>query len=328
MTLRPSHRRIQERLAHLALATEPIGYPADPTQVDTNLVARLQSLAVASSITPSRRSTRLRRQLGAVVGAVGILGWAGAAAAGASVGLAATGNLPAPVQDVLADVLEVVNVSIPRPDPSPESNTQAPVSDSTRSIDDEAITSTTSESTEVEVVTNPTSPTTTVPATSTTTTVPGDANSSFAGEVVACSTRAATSNPNCFERLDDDTIAVFPVSPPCDTPAAANNPNCQDDTEDEDTNGNGNSPGNNGNGNGNNTIPACDTPAAANNPNCFEDVDDDMIIVVPSTPACHNPGQSQKPNCETTTTTTPPTNTSPACNNPGQSQKPNCETRQ
>jgi hypothetical protein len=48
MTLRPSHRRIQERLAHLAMATEPVGYPADPTQVDTNFVARLQSLAVAS----------------------------------------------------------------------------------------------------------------------------------------------------------------------------------------------------------------------------------------------------------------------------------------
>jgi len=107
MTIRASHRRLQSRLADLALSTEPVGYPTDPSEVDANFVARLQSLAIASSITPSGRSTRLRRQLGAVVGAVGILGWAGAAAAGASVGLAATGNLPAPVQNVVADVLDL-----------------------------------------------------------------------------------------------------------------------------------------------------------------------------------------------------------------------------
>ena len=54
--------------------------------------------------------------MGAVIGAVGIL----AAAAGASVGSAATGNLPAPVQEVVADVLDVVKISVltdPLPNP-------------------------------------------------------------------------------------------------------------------------------------------------------------------------------------------------------------------
>ena len=300
MAIRPSHRRIQERLVNLALSSEPVGYPTDPSQVDANFVARLQSLAIASSITPTRRSTRLRRQFGAVIGAVGILGWAGAAAAGASVGLAATGNLPAPVQDVVADVLDVVNISVPRPDPSPAPETPAPVSDSAPSIDDESMTSTT-------------------------TTIPEESTDSFGEEVVACSTPAAVSNPNCFERLDDETIAVVPLTPACDTPAATQNPNCQNnDGEDS----NSNSSGNNGNGNSNNTIPACDTPAAASNPNCFKEVDDVVIIVVPSTPACNNPGQGQKPNYETTTTTTTQTPTSRACNNPGQGQKPNCETHE
>ncbi len=317
MTIRPSHRRIQQRLADLALSTEPVGYPTNPSEVDANFVSRLQSLAVASSITPSRRSTRLRRQLGAVVGAVGIIGWAGAAAAGASVGLAATGNLPAPVQDVVADVLDVVNISIPRPDPSPEQPT--PVSDSAPLIDDETSSSRPSESADEGVVTQ-----TTVPGTSTTTTIADNPDEVFAGEVIACSTPAAANNPNCFERVDDETVAVVPVSPACDTPAAARNPNCQNDGEDEDStdNGSGNSSGNNGNGNSNGafpacdtpaaannpncegseedgdnirTIPACDTPAATNNPNCFEDVDDDIIIVVPS---CEGPAASRNPKCE------------------------------
>ncbi|MED5570124.1 MAG: hypothetical protein VYE12_01710, partial [Actinomycetota bacterium] len=111
VTIRPSHRRLQRRLVDLDLSTAPVGYSTNPSDVDENFVARLQSLAIASSIAPAPRSTRIRKQVGAVIGAVGILGWAGAAAAGASVGLAATGNLPAPVQEVVADVLDVVKIN-------------------------------------------------------------------------------------------------------------------------------------------------------------------------------------------------------------------------
>ena len=126
MTIRPSHRRLQRRLVELDLSTAPVGYSTNPSDVDENFVARLQSLAIASSIAPAPRSTRIRKQVGAVIGAVGILGWAGAAAAGASVGLAATGNLPAPVQEVVADVLDVVKISVPRPDPLPEPEVPLP----------------------------------------------------------------------------------------------------------------------------------------------------------------------------------------------------------
>ena len=50
---------------------------------------------------------------------VGLVGWTGAVAAGASAGLAATGNLPDPIQQVVADVLEGVNIEVPAPDEEP-----------------------------------------------------------------------------------------------------------------------------------------------------------------------------------------------------------------
>ena len=224
MAIRASHRRLQSRLADLALSTQPVGYPTDPSEVDANFVARLQSLAIASSVTPSRRSTRVRRQLGAVVGAVGILGWAGAAAAGASVGLAATGNLPAPVQNVVADVLDVVNVNIPRPDPTPESGVPAPGS-STTTEDEARPNSTDTQDRLIETDTDesgtPESEISTTSPTSTTTTLPEvSEGNTFTGGVVACNTPAAANNPNCFERIDDDTISLVPSIPACNTPAA------------------------------------------------------------------------------------------------------------
>ena len=55
--------------------------PGAVAGVDADLVARLCSLAVASSLAPAPRVHRWRRRIGAVVGAAGVFGWAGPAAA-------------------------------------------------------------------------------------------------------------------------------------------------------------------------------------------------------------------------------------------------------
>ena len=284
MTIRPSHRRLQRRLVELALSTAPVGYSINPSDVDENFVARLQSLAIASSIAPAPRSTRIRKQVGAVIGAVGILGWAGAAAAGASVGLAATGNLPAPVQEVVADVLDVVKISVPRPDPLPEPEVPLPTDGNPE--DQPELKN--SDSQEQGNETGPTETTPTVvpvqPSTSTSTTstppVPSD-DDQTPRKIVACGTPAVTSNPNCFKRIDEETVGIIPVDPACDARAAAKTPNCQideDTSSDNDT-----------------TIPACDTPTAAKNPNCFEEADDGAIVVRPS---CDKTTTANNPKCE------------------------------
>lgn len=284
VTIRPSHRRLQRRLGELDLSTAPVGYSTNPSDVDENFVARLQSLAIASSIAPAPRSTRIRKQVGAVIGAVGILGWAGAAAAGASVGLAATGNLPAPVQEVVADVLDVVKISVPRPDPlpapevplptdgNPEDQTELKNSDSQEQVNETGPIETTSTVVPVQPST-PTSTTSTPPVTSDDDRTPR--------KIVACGTPAATSNPNCFKRIDEETVGIIPVDPECNARAAAKTPNCQID---EDTRSDNDT-----------TIPACDTPTAAKNPNCFEEADDGAIVVVPS---CDKTTSAKNPKCE------------------------------
>ena len=75
----------------------------DPASVN---IENLASLAVASHLAAQETSGGWRRRLAALIGGVGIVGWTSAVAAGASAGLAATGNLPDPVQQVVADVLE------------------------------------------------------------------------------------------------------------------------------------------------------------------------------------------------------------------------------
>jgi len=271
MILRPSNRRLKHRLADHARSTAPFGYSTDPADADENLVARLQSLAVASSIAPVPRSTRLRRQVGAVIGAVGILGWAGATAASASVGLAATGNLPAPVQEVVADVLDVVKISVPRPDPS--LNPEAPVPAEGSSGEDKQVEDSISQGTPIRNVSGGTVPTSTSSSTSTTTTTSPDEpiEDLITGLVIACTTPAAEKNPECFERIDDETISIIPVISPCDTSDPSRNPDCKGSSnpgvKSDETK---------------NTIPACNAPANKEIPYCFEETDEESILVVPS----------------------------------------------
>ena len=278
MTIRPSHRRLQRRLE--SRPTAPVGYSLI-RRCGRELVARL-SLAIASSIAPVLGQREL--QTGGRIGVVGILGWAGAAAAGAGVGLAATGNLPAPVQEIVADVLDVVKISVPRPDPLPVPEVPLPTNGG--SEDQPEL-----ENSDSQEQTNETGPIETTPtvvpvqpstSTSTTSTPPVTSDDDQTPrKIVACGTPAVTSNPNCFKRIDEETVGIIPVDPACDARAAAKTPNCQideDTSSDNDT-----------------TIPACDTPTAAKNPNCFEEADDGAIVVRPS---CDKTTTANNPKCE------------------------------
>ena len=111
----PASRNIRRRLALVEVKSTPAGCPTNSVAVDGDLAVRLSSLAVTSSAKAEVKARRLRRRVSAAIGAIGIAGWAGVAATGLSVGLAGTGNLPAPVQGVVADVLEMIRIEIPRP---------------------------------------------------------------------------------------------------------------------------------------------------------------------------------------------------------------------
>ena len=105
-------RRLRRRLEALSAQAPTF----DPTSVN---IENLAALATASNLAGQRATGGWRRRIVALIGSVGLVGWTGAVAAGASAGLAATGNLPDPIQQVVADVLEGVNIEVPAPDEEP-----------------------------------------------------------------------------------------------------------------------------------------------------------------------------------------------------------------
>ncbi|MGA1566564.1 MAG: hypothetical protein ACO39Q_10190, partial [Ilumatobacteraceae bacterium] len=290
IALLPTSRSLRRRLSDLAVATAPVGYPNDPAAVDGDLLARLQSIAIASSVTTEARTGRLRRRVAAVIGAVGVFGWAGAAAAGASVGLATTGNLPAPVQEVVADVLEVVNIEVPRPVRTVEidGSSGTPSSDDLGASD--GVDAAASNSTGAEPPDGGTTGAQGVDAESesdepqggdsTSTTVPGSTTSTTStdsdneatdapGNSASAGNSSASGRPNPVL-----PVVTLPISV-CSNPVVSNrNPNCatttttpdQDGTStdgqdpstgDATTESDTESPGN-----------ACNTSASSRNPNC------------------------------------------------------------
>ena len=88
-------------------------------EVAENLAARLKSLAVSSSQMEEARQGRVGRKVLALIGSVGIFAWVGVTGVAASVGLVATGNMPAPIQNVVSSVLEVAGIQVPRADEDP-----------------------------------------------------------------------------------------------------------------------------------------------------------------------------------------------------------------
>ena len=100
------------------LAATRVDVPLDDRWAD-DLATRLSSLAVAASFESGAKKGRLRRKFLAAIGSIGVIGWIGVTGAAASVGLATTGNLPAPIQDVVSDVFDVVGIEIPKSNDEP-----------------------------------------------------------------------------------------------------------------------------------------------------------------------------------------------------------------
>ncbi len=131
--------RVSRRSLVARLAATRSHEPLDDVFAE-DLAARLQSLAVASSFEIDARKGRLGRKVVAVLGSIGVVGWIGVTGAAASVGLAATGNLPAPVQNVVSTVFDVVGIDVPRADDEPSpADEQAPIQVDDVLVDDTVI---------------------------------------------------------------------------------------------------------------------------------------------------------------------------------------------
>lgn len=117
--------RLSRRSLSARLEATRVDVPLNDAFAD-DLAARLKSLAVAASFEAGAKKGRLRRKFVAVIGSMGVIGWIGVTGAAASVGLATTGNLPAPIQRVVSSVFDVVGIDIP----SSDENVPAPVDDS------------------------------------------------------------------------------------------------------------------------------------------------------------------------------------------------------
>ena len=101
-------RELAERLR---ASTDSTFVPTSSTLVD-----RLPDLARASGLARAPRHSRVGRRFAAVLGSIGIVGWMTMAGAGAAVvGVSATGALPDPVQQFVADLVENVGIDLPDP---------------------------------------------------------------------------------------------------------------------------------------------------------------------------------------------------------------------
>lgn len=155
--------RVSRRSLVARLEATRVDAPLSDVFAD-DLAARLQSLAVAASFEVGATKGRYRRKFVAAIGSIGVIGWIGwigVTGAAASVGLASTGNLPAPVQDVVSSVFGVVGIELPTSD----ENEPAPVEEpSTIDIEETPVDSTVP--VEDSAPLDPTTPVeTTIPAT-------------------------------------------------------------------------------------------------------------------------------------------------------------------
>ena len=104
----------------------------------STLGERLQALAMASSSAPPPLHRRWGRRIVAILASIGLVGWLSTGVASASVVLAATGNLPDPVQQFVADAVEVLGVDLPDPEEEREAGGGAEGDDADADIDDGA----------------------------------------------------------------------------------------------------------------------------------------------------------------------------------------------
>lgn len=86
---------------------------------DHDLAARLQSLAVSSSMSERQSPMNLFRRVVVLVGRVSVVGWIAAAVLLAGFSLSAVNGLPDPLQVAVSNVLNVVGINVPNPKNEP-----------------------------------------------------------------------------------------------------------------------------------------------------------------------------------------------------------------
>lgn len=81
----------------------------------STLMERLPDLAKASTGSSTPLLVRAGRRMAGTLASIGLIGWLTMGGAGAIMTVAAVGDLPDPVQQFVADVVEVVGIDIPDP---------------------------------------------------------------------------------------------------------------------------------------------------------------------------------------------------------------------
>ena len=77
---------------------------------------RLPDLAKASAGVSNPVAVRIGRRMVGTLASIGLIGWLTMGSAGAIMAVAAVGELPDPIQQIVADVVEVVGIDLPDPE--------------------------------------------------------------------------------------------------------------------------------------------------------------------------------------------------------------------
>ncbi len=113
-----SRRAIRQRLNSLGIHSKESETVAQQA-IDHDLAARLQSLAIASSMDIQPSPFRVIRRALVLAGRVSAIGWIAVAAVVATVSLSSVNVLPDPLQVAVSNVLNVVGINVPHPENEP-----------------------------------------------------------------------------------------------------------------------------------------------------------------------------------------------------------------
>ena len=113
-----SRAAIRQRLNLLGIHRQESGAVARQ-DVDNDLAARLQSLAIASSMNSQPSPARVIRRALVMAGRVSAIGWIAVAAVVATISLSSVNVLPDPLQTAMSNVFNVVGINVPNPENEP-----------------------------------------------------------------------------------------------------------------------------------------------------------------------------------------------------------------
>ncbi|MCX6510505.1 MAG: hypothetical protein NT081_06795 [Actinobacteria bacterium] len=118
-----SKRKLRDRMQRSA--DESFSTPS------STLMERLPEMAKVSAESGSPVLVRVGRRIFGTLASIGLIGWLTMSGAGALMAVAAVGDLPDPVQQIVADVVHVVGIDLPNPAQKKVEQQQNPASSST-----------------------------------------------------------------------------------------------------------------------------------------------------------------------------------------------------